>query len=92
MAEKLSGICAILAEVVPKLIEEDDKESFYESHKKTADRILSCSPWDYNGILDLQFPSRQIASEAFNILSKVLTPEGNIGVQYELAEAAYGCT
>lgn len=88
----LTGICALLAEILPRLYEENDKEAFYRIHKKTADRILSFNPSEHAKILDLQHPiSRDNVIVAYGILSSILSPEGNIGVQYELAQIAHDC-
>ncbi len=82
----------VVAEKTTKFIKEDDKEAFYKLHKETADRILSCQPWDYAKILNLQQPIyTEKVTAAFCALSNVLRPESNIGGQYELAQPAHDC-
>ena len=89
---RLTGFCAKMVENVPKPYKSGDKDSFYKLHKEPADRILSFHPWDYAKILHLEQPIKEeMMVAAFSVLSSILSPEGNIGLQYELAQEAHNC-
>lgn len=86
----LTDCNAVVAEKMIKFIEEDDKETFYKLHKKTADKILSFQSWRYAKILNLQQSIKtNMVIATFYALFNVLRSKSNIKNQYELVQPTH---